>query len=262
MRKGDNSVKTPSTPSNSKRSRENTRADSSIESTPSPQPQTTKRPKVYSATTKKSEETLENTDPMGDADLKAFIEKVVKDSEVRITTQIEKLETLRDEVHKLTTRLDKVQNEERKRNVIIKGLPEKPGEKWFDRDKDIGELAKKLGLNQIDYDYCFRMGPYNKDAPRPRPLLLKMIRQRDALQIMATRRKLAGSNIFIDEDLTSEERKIQFQLRQYANKMKTSKPDLVFRVSKNSLRTTSNGETKWLTLNSSNQVVEKAEAMT
>lgn len=262
MRKSDNFPQTR-TSSNSKRSRSHTRLNSSIESTPSPQPQTVKKSKTHSV---KSPELSDKNAKMGDDDLKAYILKVVTDSETKVLSRLHNLETitvpLSDNLKQLTTKVDKLQNADRRKNVVINGLVEKNGKKWSDRDNHITELAKKLGLPHIDYDHCFRMRIFSEEATRPRPLLLKLVRQRDALQLLSLRTKLHSSNIFIDEDMTTEEIETKFHLRKFARDMKKDKPDLLFRITKKSLKITVGGTTKWYTVNEANQVVENDDTMT
>ena len=55
---------------------------------------------------------------------------------------------------------------------------------------------------------CYRLGKYNAQASRPRPLLVKFIRYSDASHLLNSRSKLSKP-IYVKPDLSPEERAVE-----------------------------------------------------
>ena len=100
-------------------------------------------------------------------------------------------------------KLDRLETTTKKRNLIFEGVHEIDG-KREEVDKTIGALFEQLGVQEgVNFDACFRMGPYNKS--RTRPILVSFERQGDRDLLYARRMDLRRTRdfrqVWINEDL-------------------------------------------------------------
>lgn len=189
--------------------------------TPSPIPGKLKRYKLLRdpdmAETSDPETLMDNEEEVDDEkgdDLRTFIQKTIKSSEIRtaklITSKLKPLAQLTAKVDKIDTQVTALTSSvnhlfkiNREKNIIVYGLAEKQRETYKDRISLISDLATKLNLEDIDYDRTYRLG---KSTNANRPLLIRLTRSRDKLEIMASKRNLKDSGISITDDLSPEER--------------------------------------------------------
>jgi len=122
--------------------------------------------------------------------------------------RIEKLERQVDNVQKSISRIEAA---ERLMNIVVHRFTERRGENHFDRDKIVQDLARNLGMDAIDYSETLRLGRIK--IGRSRPILIKLIRYWDKQHIFSKARVLKGTSIFINDDLTPEERQKEGILR-------------------------------------------------
>lgn len=94
-------------------------------------------------------------------------------------------------------------------NLIIHGLNEIEEEHL--EENVIGVLNNKLGvrLKSDDIQQVYRLGKKNVSASKSRPIKLQLGNHKTKLMIVRERRKLAGTSIYINEDLP-----IQLRLRE------------------------------------------------
>jgi len=104
---------------------------------------------------------------------------------------------------------------ERKLNVVVYGLEENPPNTTRqDRlQMDVksavsvfSKLEDPIDGNSIKD--CYRLGKYNTQASRPRPLLIKFLRYSDASNLLNGKSKLSKP-IYVKPDLTPEERAME-----------------------------------------------------
>jgi len=104
---------------------------------------------------------------------------------------------------------------------VVHGISEAKGEKWTDLDKHVENLSLKLGYTEkIDYDHAMRLGKFK--AGQIRPILIKLVRQRDKFDILSRTRNLRGTTIGVEEDFTLAERQRKSLLRQKSVEIKGS----------------------------------------
>jgi hypothetical protein len=95
-------------------------------------------------------------------------------------------------------------------------------------------LSKQLGLpSTTDYDEAFRLGPAARN--KIRTILVKLLRTQQKKLIFANSKKLRGSNICINDDLSKEERAKKGQLRQKANELRKVDPGATVKLTNSSL---------------------------
>ena len=103
--------------------------------------------------------------------------------------------------------------ESQKFNVVTRGINECPkGTHWHDRtvfdcNSALVTLSKLVpSLNDMSVRDNRRLGKYSESNPHPRPLLVKLSRASDVVDILAKRNFLAKEKIFIKSDQSPEER--------------------------------------------------------
>lgn len=97
--------------------------------------------------------------------------------------------------------MDYLENQSRRSNIIIDGVPEEKGENWEMSEMKVQEiLGKKLGLNvkDIEIERAHRVGKF--DESRPRQIVVKLLRYKDKQMIQSQAKKLKGTRIYINED--------------------------------------------------------------
>ena len=116
-------------------------------------------------------------------------------------------------------------NYDRKFNLVISGLSEcaKGTEKQERVSHDITELVSALSeidinINGDSISDLYRLGKYNENRDRPRPVLVKFIRAADASKILTSKTKLS-SPIYINKDLSKGERLLLSRLMKVRRKL-------------------------------------------
>jgi hypothetical protein len=98
--------------------------------------------------------------------------------------------------------------------VIIFGVQEKNHEKPKDVEDAIGELCKTMGCNPVDFDFAVRLGKAQPGSNRP--ILMRFLRGREKQAFMELARvRLKGSKVFVNHDLTPQQRQEGKALRDF-----------------------------------------------
>lgn len=122
----------------------------------------------------------------------------------------QKYEEMENKFQKLEKRMENLEKEKRKNNIVVTGMNidvkdevvEKKMEEWL--NTELGVETKVKEVKRITQ---------NK-------ILVSMENFDKKLGILRSKTKLKGKKIYIDSDLTSQERDIQRKLRQTANKLR------------------------------------------
>jgi len=133
-----------------------------------------------------------------------------KDCEIsRGTLELKAAEETKKEVKKLKKILEDKERKERKNNIVIKGLKNV----W----KDPREVAKEFLGNEFRVNKNIKnirkAGKEGKEV-----LIIEFEEWQEKEIIMKEKSKLKGRDIYIDHDLTKEERDIQRKLRERAKR--------------------------------------------
>lgn len=109
------------------------------------------------------------------------------------------LEELKSRLHKTESNLEHLQQESRRNNVIVFGIPE----------SDNSDLKKKLiamcqdKMVNIDARFiksCYRLGKGVKN--KTRPIIVKFLDESYRSEFYSSRKLFVGSKVFVKEDLT------------------------------------------------------------
>jgi hypothetical protein len=164
--------------------------------------------------------------------LRLEMRQIVREELEPLDRLVSRTANLEKVVTDLNKNLQKIESNDMKRNIIIYGYDEKARENWKELDAKLEDLRLKLGLGQkIDYDLAFRLG-----KPRPgesRPILIKLLRTRDKFEILSAAKNLKGTNIYIHQDMTPEDRKTNALLRKHIKDVKQTNPDAKCKVMTN-----------------------------
>ncbi len=114
------------------------------------------------------------------------------------------------QAHQKTIELS--QQEQRKNNIIISGLPESEDENIIDSVKHLfGQQLNMNDLNSVSFKKVVRIGKISK--AHVRLVLVSVGSFHDKLKIIKNKRKLKGSDIFLQDDRTPEQREKYKRLR-------------------------------------------------
>lgn len=152
----------------------------------------------------------------------ALLQSTIQEELGKLQTGLQQsLDEVTSEVTLIQTTLKQYENQSRKKNLIIHGIPETAMEKWSDVDDKIKDLGTKMGII-IDYDHAYRLGRKGKAK---RPIMLKLLRTKDKFMILGAGSKLKGLDIYINEDQSPEERKQNTILLKKRKELKAGYPD-------------------------------------
>ena len=87
-------------------------------------------------------------------------------------------------------KLDYLEGQSRRNNLIIDGIEETPGETWADSEA------------MIEVERAHRAGKPVSRGNRPRPIVVKFVKYKDRSMILQRVKCLKGSMIYINEDYT------------------------------------------------------------
>lgn len=114
------------------------------------------------------------------------------------------------EIQNLKNQIDSIEIDKRKNNIIVSGLPEKPGEDRNKLSKDLHNIIKELlgiDINILPHQ-VFRRG-------ENRRIILKLESSQIKTNILQNAYKLKGTNIFISHDFTIRQETARYHLRNF-----------------------------------------------
>ncbi|XP_011688394.1 PREDICTED: uncharacterized protein PF11_0207-like [Wasmannia auropunctata] len=125
--------------------------------------------------------------------------------------QTKEMEVTRAEVRQLKKVIEEKERKERKNNLVIRGLKRGEGD-WRETAKDF--LAKEFGVKE-GVKRIQIVGKEGREA-----IIVEMSGWELKEEIMKEKKKLGNRRIYIDHDLTPEERQVQWKIRERAKKEK------------------------------------------
>ena len=137
-------------------------------------------------------------------------------------------------LRKLEEEVERQERYSRRSNVLLYGMKEEAGES-FDRCtarviKTLRRHFPQKDWNETDVERAHRLGPLSRKSDRPRPVIIKFQRWRDAIIIM---RDKEGRNLMRDSDgLTKQQRDTLSQLRNQGKHAYFAKGKLVVQESR------------------------------
>ena len=124
-----------------------------------------------------------------------------------------KVETISATLSNQQKLLELTERSNRAKNVVIMGLDEPVGEEIVN-ERVASLFAEKLGLSNISIASSKRLGKRSvPHGSRPRPVLVALDSMSTKKQIMSNRVKLAGTKIYLNNDLTKAQQEEEKKLR-------------------------------------------------
>jgi ribA/ribD-fused uncharacterized protein len=156
------------------------------------------------------------------------MEKVLQKQE-----QLEKQFTgLKQENDELKEKINAMENYSRRENIEISGVTETNGESAKEICTKI--FSEKLGISDpIEIVRCHRIGITDKTtSQKPRKILARLAKYTDKEEIMKNKKKLKGTGIFINDNLTTKSQQRQTALAPILKKLRETDPKAHFRGDK------------------------------
>ncbi|XP_078667360.1 uncharacterized protein LOC144909172 [Branchiostoma floridae x Branchiostoma belcheri] len=140
-----------------------------------------------------------------------FSQGEISDTKERSDKNADKLKQLEQnimtyntEVTEMANKLDYIENQSRRNNLIFDRIKDDRKETWEQSETKVKEvLRNKLRLNtdNIEIERAHRNG---KPGDRPRPIVVKLLRYKDKQNILRQAKMLKGTQIFINEDFSDK----------------------------------------------------------
>ncbi|XP_011869150.1 PREDICTED: protein PXR1-like [Vollenhovia emeryi] len=106
---------------------------------------------------------------------------------------------------------EKKEREERKRNVIIKGVKAKK-EGWEGLREEVEEIVKETGA-KVRIDEIKRVGRRNEEG---KEIVMVRFASGEKIEVMKGKKNLKERNEWIRDDLTEKERRVEWKIRREA----------------------------------------------
>lgn len=143
----------------------------------------------------------------------AFLDK-------KVSSCVDQVAHLQTTVRTLELKIDDLENQSRRSNLLVFGVPESEKENNANLDKLINEtiITDILKCSPVAIERIHRLG-----KPRPnkqRPIILKLVDSREKNTILKSCSKLKGTNYSISEDFSARVRDIRKKLWNYGKPKK------------------------------------------
>jgi hypothetical protein len=184
---------------------------------------------------------VRESDPpeMDEQKLAGLMKTLLQESEDRmsylISTKLKPLEELVTKigrvecsVNNLQREVGRLQQEIKRNNIIVYGIPEPNNETPADITRAIEGLSNSLKIAKIDIDDAFRLGKHL--SGKTRPLLIKLLRYREKQNIFKAATALKGTSISISNDKTKEARIAEAALRRKRIEILKDRPKVNIRI--------------------------------
>lgn len=145
-----------------------------------------------------------------------------KDMETKIKSFENNIMGSKLEMDEMFAKLDYIENQCRRTNILVDGIADEKGETWSDSEKKVRlMISSNLGLDgtSIDIERAQRIGQY-QEGGRPRKIVVKFLRLKDRQCILSSTKKLKGTNIYINEDFSEA---VQLRRKELLPKLKAAR---------------------------------------
>lgn len=144
------------------------------------------------------------------------------DIDVKIKSFESSITKSKQEMDDLFNKLNYIDNQSRRSNLLIDGIAEEKGETASGLEIKIQQvLSENLGLDgtKIEIERAHRMGQF-QEGRKQRKIVVKFLRFKDRQRILFSAKKLKGTNIYINEDFSDV---VQQRRRELLPKLKAAR---------------------------------------
>ena len=129
---------------------------------------------------------------------------------------------LKKEISFLKQKIERSEAQERRNNLIVRGVGEGKKENWAETERRFRSAMRAKGLPaEGPIERCHRLGRNREEGNRP--IIVKFSAYKDREAVYTNKAKLAGSNIYIEEDFPSSMRWRRSTLLRYAKAISWSR---------------------------------------
>ena len=148
-----------------------------------------------------------------------FTQKEVDDIKTNNANQADRCNSMQTDLFRVcdsllvvTDKMEYLEGQSRRNNLVFDGIMESPGETWAETEEKVKKvLAEKLQLKKdMEMERAHRTGKPGGD--RPRPIVVRFLRYKDRSTILQHTKNLKGSKIYINEDYTDAVRRKRKEL--------------------------------------------------
>lgn len=171
-------------------------------------------------------ETIEQTGGAVRDDL--ILKQLIKLTE-KIDLVLEKNEVSERRITNLEKTAEMALKIAKEKNIIVNGIKEDDTETLDVLEFHLNKLFEELGITPaplLDNFYRFTKKAMGKN----RPIIVKFVRMVDKQKIMQNRHKTFKNKVYINEDLTPKDQKVQVILREEARKRKMQDHGIITRI--------------------------------
>ncbi|KAI5701711.1 hypothetical protein M8J76_010277 [Diaphorina citri] len=146
-------------------------------------------------------------DAKENSELKKILLSDSKEVKTKMDQILKEVEGTKKCVNQNTVRIDRIEAEKRKRNVVIFGLPESPGERKFELEEKILDILRnklRADIKLEEIDFVTRMGPERQGTGKPRGVLLSLTTIRRKFNLLSLKKNLKGTNLYLAEHFSRE----------------------------------------------------------
>ena len=121
--------------------------------------------------------------------------------ERQVTALTEENKSIKKKLEVLEDRVDYLDDQRRQINLRFSGIQENEGENWQQTQNKVSKIIQqRMNITPI-FDRVYRVG--KPSAQRPRDVITRFSKIADRDAVFRDRKKLKGSNIYINEDFCS-----------------------------------------------------------
>lgn len=131
-----------------------------------------------------------------------------------VTSMSTKHDELKEALANLALKADYIENQSKRNNIVIDGIPDVPTESWDESQHKAKELLAdhlKMDPKLVEIERAHQMGKYTVNG-QPRPVIVKLMCYKDKEEILKQAKKLKGTNFFINEEFSERVRQRRKEL--------------------------------------------------
>lgn len=118
------------------------------------------------------------------------------------------LVNIQSSLNNLSSKMDYLENQTRRNNLLIDGIPDAKTETWHESESKVKKLISehlKMDPTLIELERAHRTGKFEAEG-RPRSVVVKLLRFKDKEEILKRAKNLRGTKLYINEDYSEKVR--------------------------------------------------------
>lgn len=179
--------------------------------------------------TNKKLESIELAQTLQFQEIKQSLDEIPK-LQQQMASQNESLASLRTEVEELkeknrhlTEQLDDLTNRSMRDNLVFSGIPQSNDtESWEESEAKVHDVLRRLGVDNVSIDRAHRVYRRHAGTNKAVDIVARIPSSKDRVLILRNRKKLSGTNVYVNEQFSRKINTARFHLRQAMRSARTS----------------------------------------